>query len=91
MVPSVLRHPAGPLPRKPGRRREDVGRFSGSKEEAERRLAEWATTGCGGFPPPCTTLARGLVLALAINTATTRRSVSYPVGLTAKLWHSHLN
>jgi choline dehydrogenase len=47
MGPDILRQPAGPLPSDPN---EDVNlpvELQALKQEAERRLAEWVTTGCG--------------------------------------------
>jgi choline dehydrogenase len=47
MGPDILRQPAGPLPSDPN---EDVNlpvELQAFKQEAERRLAEWVTTGCG--------------------------------------------
>ena len=46
--PDALRAPAGPLPADPGRRRATCPtELQALKQEAERRLAEWATTGRG--------------------------------------------
>ena len=47
MGPDVLRQPAGPLPSDPN---DDVNlpvELQALKQEAERRLTEWATSGCG--------------------------------------------
>lgn len=45
--PAALRHPAGPLPADPNDDEKMPAELQALKQEAERRLAEWATTGCG--------------------------------------------
>jgi choline dehydrogenase-like flavoprotein len=47
MGPSVLRHPAGPLPADPREDERMPAELQALKSEAERRLAEWQTTGRG--------------------------------------------
>jgi choline dehydrogenase-like flavoprotein len=47
MGPSVLRHPAGPLPADPRDDAQMPAQLQALKREAERRLAEWQTTGSG--------------------------------------------
>jgi choline dehydrogenase-like flavoprotein len=47
MGPEVLRHPAGPLPADPHDDEKMPADLQALKKEAERRLAEWETTGCG--------------------------------------------
>ncbi len=47
MGPDVLRAPDGPLPAHPAEDAAMPPELLGIKEEAERRLAEWATTGHG--------------------------------------------
>lgn len=47
MGPAVLRQPAGPLPANPEDDEKMPDELKALKLEAERRLAEWATTGCG--------------------------------------------
>ena len=45
--PAALRHPAGPLPADPRDDEKMPANLQALKREAERRLAEWETTGCG--------------------------------------------
>jgi choline dehydrogenase-like flavoprotein len=47
MGPSVLRHPAGPLPADPRDDERMPAELQALKAEAERRLVEWQTTGKG--------------------------------------------
>jgi choline dehydrogenase-like flavoprotein len=47
MGPAALRQPMGPLPADPNDDENMPAELHGLKQEAERRLAEWATTGCG--------------------------------------------
>ena len=47
MGPAALRHPAGPLPADPADDVELPPELQALKEEAERRITEWATTGRG--------------------------------------------
>ena len=45
--PAALRAPAGPLPADPRDDAEMPAQLQALKQEAERRITEWATTGCG--------------------------------------------
>jgi len=45
--PAALRHPVGPLPADPNDDEQMPAELQALKQEAERRLAEWATTGSG--------------------------------------------
>jgi choline dehydrogenase-like flavoprotein len=45
--PDALRHPAGPLPANPADDAKLPAELQALKQEAQRRLAEWATTGRG--------------------------------------------
>ena len=47
MGPDVLRQPSGPLPSDPNEDGNLPLELQALKQEAERRLVEWATTGCG--------------------------------------------
>ena len=47
MGPAALRHPAGPLPADPAADANLPVELQAVKHEAERRITEWATTGCG--------------------------------------------
>jgi choline dehydrogenase len=47
MGPNVLRHPAGPLPADPNEDSSLPQELQALKQEAERRLTEWGTTGSG--------------------------------------------
>src|SRR5262245_24563655 len=45
--PDALRAPAGPLPANPRDDADMPAQLKALKQEAERRITEWATTGCG--------------------------------------------
>jgi choline dehydrogenase len=45
--PDALRAPAGPLPANPHEDADMAAELKALKQEAERRITEWATTGCG--------------------------------------------
>jgi choline dehydrogenase len=45
--PDALRAPAGPLPANPRDDADMAAELKALKQEAERRITEWATTGCG--------------------------------------------
>ena len=45
--PDALRAPAGPLPANPRDDADMPAELKALKQEAERRITEWATTGCG--------------------------------------------
>jgi choline dehydrogenase-like flavoprotein len=47
MGAAALRHPAGPLPKNPEDDKYLSPQLQALKQEAERRLAEWQTSGCG--------------------------------------------
>jgi len=91
MGPSVLRHPAGPLPADP----EDDGKMPADlqalKQEAERRLAEWATTGCGLVSSSLYDACAWFSTGLGDHHSHDAQIAFVPCGYTAELWQSCLN
>lgn len=88
--PDALRGPGGPLPAEPAEDASLPPELAALKAEAERRLAEWASTGCGlisstlydagawyatGFGPPG--IADGQIVVI-------------PTGFTPEFWSGNL-
>ncbi len=91
MGPEVLRHPAGPLPADPHDDETMPAELQALKQEAERRLAEWATNGCGlaasSLYEACAWFSTGLG-----DHHTHDGQISFiPCGYNYDLWHSCLN
>ena len=91
MGPAALRHPAGPLPADPLDDEKMPAELQALKQEAERRLAEWETTGCGlvssSLYEACAWFSTGLG-----NPHSHDAQIAFiPCGYTAELWHSCLN
>ncbi len=91
MGPSVLRHPAGPLPADP----KDDGKMPADlqalKHEAERRLAEWETTGCGLVSSSLYDACAWFSTGLGDYHSHDAQIGFVPCGYTTELWHSCLN
>ena len=76
----------GPLPADPGDDARLPAELQALKQEAERRITEWATTGRGLVSRPCTRRARGSPPAWATITPTTRRSGFFACGYNPDIW-----
>jgi uncharacterized protein (TIGR02246 family) len=61
------------------------------KQEAARRLAEWATTGCGLVSSSLYDACAWFSTGLADHHSHDAQIGFIPCGYTAELWHSHLN
>jgi choline dehydrogenase len=91
MGPAALRQPAGPLPADP----QDDGKMSGDlqalKQEAERRLAEWETTGCGLVCSSLYEACAWFSTGLGDPHSHDAQIAFIPCGYNHHLWHSCLN
>jgi choline dehydrogenase len=91
MGPAALRHPAGPLPADP----QDDGKMSADlqalKQEAERRLAEWETTGRGLVSSSLYDACAWFSTGLGDHHSHDAQIGFVPCGYTTELWHSYLN
>jgi choline dehydrogenase len=91
MGPAALRHPVGPLPADPQDDETMPPELQAVKQEAERRLSEWATTGCGlvssSLYEACAWFSTGLG-----DYHTHDGQIAFiPCGYNYDLWHSCLN
>jgi choline dehydrogenase-like flavoprotein len=91
MGPAALRHPAGPLPANPVDDQKMPAELQAVKQEAERRLAEWATTGCGlpssSLYEACAWFSTGL----GDQHSHDGQIAFIPCGYNYELWHLCLN
>ena len=91
MGPTVLRHPLGPLPADPN---EDDGlpdQLRALKQEAERQLTEWATTGCGLAASSLYEAAAWFSTGLGDEHSHDAQIAFIPCGYNYDLWHRCLN
>ncbi|MBI4470287.1 MAG: GMC family oxidoreductase N-terminal domain-containing protein [Acidobacteria bacterium] len=91
MGPAALRHPAGPLPADP----RDDGKMPADllnlKQEAERRLAEWETTGRGLVSSSLYDACAWFSTGLGDDHSHDAQIGFIPCGYNLDLWHSCLN
>jgi choline dehydrogenase-like flavoprotein len=91
MGPAVLRHPAGPLPADPS----DDGNLSAElqalKQEAERRLTEWQTTGCGLVASSLYEAGAWFSTGLGDHHSHDAQIAFIPCGYNQELWQFCLN
>jgi len=91
MGAAALRHPAGPLPANP----EDDGTLPAElqalKQEAERRLAEWATTGCGLVSSSLYDACAWFSTGLGDHHSHDAQLAFFATGASYELWHFCLN
>jgi len=91
MGPASLRHPAGPLPADP----QDDGKMPADllalKQEAERRLAEWETTGRGLVSSSLYEACAWFSTGLGDHHSHDAQIAFIPCGYNYELWHSCLN
>ena len=91
MGPAVLRHPAGPLPADPN---DDVNlpaELQALKQEAERRLAEWETTGCGMVSSSLYEACAWFSTGLGDHHSHDAQIAFIPCGYNQELWQFCLN
>jgi choline dehydrogenase-like flavoprotein len=91
MGPAALRHPAGPLPANPEDDEDMPAELQALKREAERRLAEWQTTGCGLVASSLYEACAWFSTGLGDHHSHDAQIAFIPCGYTRELWHSCLN
>jgi choline dehydrogenase-like flavoprotein len=91
MGPAVLRHPAGPLPADPQDDENMPAELQALKQEAERRLAEWTTTGCGLVSSSLYEACAWFSTGLGDHHSHDAQMAFIPCGFNHELWHSCLN
>lgn len=91
MGPAVLRHPAGPLPADPADDEQMPAELQALKQEAERRLSEWATTGCGLVSSSLYEACAWFSTDLGDPHSHDGQIAFIPCGYNYDLWHSCLN
>ena len=91
MGPAALRHPAGPLPADPNDDGEMSADLLALKLEAERRLSEWATTGCGLVSSSLYEACAWFSTGLDDHHSHDAQIGFIPCAYNYDLWHSCLN
>ena len=91
MGPAALRHPAGPLPADPEDDQNIPAELQAIKQEADRRLAEWATTGRGLVSSSLYEACAWFSTGLGDHHSHDAQMAFIPCGFNHELWHSCLN
>jgi len=91
MGPDVLRHPAGPLPADKRDDEKMPAELQALKQEAERRLAEWVTTGCGLVSSSLYEACAWFSTGLGDHHSHDAQMAFIPCGYNHDLWHLCLN
>jgi choline dehydrogenase len=91
MGPAVLRHPAGPLPADPTDDGDLSVELQSLKQEAERRLAEWQTTGCGLVSSSLYEACAWFSTGLGDHHSHDAQIAFIPCGYNQELWQFCLN
>jgi choline dehydrogenase-like flavoprotein len=91
MGPDVLRHPAGPLPADPNDDEKMPPELQTLKQEAQRRLEEWATTGCGLVSSSLYEACAWYSTGLGDHHSHDAQLAFIPCGYNRDLWHLCLN
>ena len=91
MGPAALRHPAGPLPADPKDDEKMAAELQALKQEAERRLAEWETTGCGLVSSSLYEACAWFSTGLGDHHSHDAQIAFIPCGMNQELWQSCLN
>jgi choline dehydrogenase-like flavoprotein len=91
MGPAALRHPAGPLPADPQDDEKMPPELQALKREAERRLAEWETTGRGLVSSSLYEACAWFSTGLGDHHSHDAQLGFIPCGYNHDLWHSCLN
>jgi choline dehydrogenase len=89
--PAALRHPLGPLPADPSDDEKLPAELQALKQEAERRLAEWATTGCGVASSSLYEACAWFSTGLGDQHSHDGQIAFIPCGYNYDLWHACLN
>ncbi|HSE97606.1 MAG TPA: GMC family oxidoreductase N-terminal domain-containing protein [Blastocatellia bacterium] len=91
MGPAALRQPAGPLPADPQDDEKLPAELQALKQEAERRLAEWATTGCSMVSSSLYDACAWFSTGLGDHHSHDAQIAFIPCGFNRDLWHWCLN
>jgi choline dehydrogenase-like flavoprotein len=91
MGPDALRQPAGPLPADPNDDENMAPDLQALKQEAERRLTEWATTGRSLASSSLYDAGAWFSTGLGDLHSHDAQIACFPCGYTADLWSSCLN
>ena len=91
MGPGALRQPAGPLPANPEDDEQMPAELHALKQEAERRLAEWQTTGCGLVSSSLYEACAWFSTGLGDHHSHDAQIAFVPCGYNHDLWHGCLN
>jgi len=91
MGPAALRHPAGPLPADSADDQNLSPELQALKQEAERRIAEWAATGHSLVSSSMYDAAAWFSTGLGDLHSHDAQIACFPCGYTRELWHSILN
>ena len=91
MGPDALRHPAGPLPSDPNDDHQMPAELHALKTEAERRLAEWATTGNSLASSSLYDAGAWFSTGLGDPHSHDAQIACFPCGYTPDLWSQCLN
>jgi hypothetical protein len=91
MGAGALRNPAGPLPSNPDDDVKMAPELQALKQEAERRLAEWATTGCGIVASSLYEACAWFSTGLGDLHSHDGQIAFIPCGFDYDLWHHCLN
>ncbi|MGH9873550.1 MAG: GMC family oxidoreductase [Pyrinomonadaceae bacterium] len=91
MGPAVLRQPSGPLPADPRDDEKMPAELQALKQEAERRLSEWATTGCGLASSSLYEAAAWFSTGLGDEHSHDGQIAFIPCGYNFELWQHCLN
>ena len=86
-----IRQPAGPLPADPRDDEKLPAELQALKQEAERRLAEWATSGCGLPSSSLYEAGAWFSTGLGDQHSHDAQIAFIPCGYNYDLWHSCLN
>ena len=90
MGPAALRHPAGPLPADPDDDATLPAELQALKQEAERRLTEWATSGCGLVSSSLYDAAAWFSTGLGDHHSHDAQIACFPCGYSTEIWHNLL-
>ena len=91
MGPAALRQPAGPLPADPLEDEQLPAELQALKQEAERRLAEWETTGCSLVSSSLYEACAWFSTGLGDLHSHDAQIAFVPCGYNQELWHWCLN
>lgn len=91
MGPGALRQPGGPLPKDPADDAKLPAELQALKQEAERRITEWATNGCGLVSSSLYDAAAWFSTGVGVLTSHDAQIACIPCGYTEELWNTLLH